>query len=78
MPDLLERSLFAERSRRTAEIEKVLGSAIEEIDRMVKTGTLSPGPEAPYLCHLRLDHSIGRIHVGHGSRSILLFPEISS
>ena len=77
-PDLLEQSLFAERSRRTAEIEKVLRSAIAEIDKMVKTGTLPPGLVVPYFGHLRLNHSTGRLHVGHSLDSIVLFPENSN
>jgi hypothetical protein len=73
-PDLLEQSLFAERSRRTAEIEKVLRSTIAEIDKMAKTGTLPPGLTVPYFAHLRLNHSTGRLHVGHSVDSIILFP----
>jgi hypothetical protein len=74
-PDLLERSLFSERSRRTTEIEKVLLKTIAEIDTMVSTGSLPDGLAAPFLSHLRFNHSNGRLHIGHGSQSTLLFSE---
>ena len=76
-PDLLERSLFSERSRRTIEIEKVLIKTIVEIDTMVSSGTLPNGLAAPFLSHLRFNHSSGRLHIGVGSRSTLLFSEDS-
>jgi hypothetical protein len=77
-PDLLERSLFAERSRRTTEIEKVLRAAMAEIEKMAQAGALPPGLDVPYLGGLRLNHSTGRMHAGHGDRSVLLFPAISN
>jgi hypothetical protein len=75
-PELLERSLFAERSRRTSEIEKVLHGAMAELEQMEHAGVLPEGMSVPYLYHLRLNHSTGRLHVGHGSRSVVLFSEI--
>lgn len=77
-PDLLERSLFSERSRRTTEIEKVLLKTIKEIDAMVSADAVPNGLAAPFLSHLRFNHSSGRLHVGHGSRSMLLFPDDSA
>ncbi len=74
-PDLLQRSLFSERSRRTSEVEKVFHKAVVEIDMMVKTGALPSGLDAPFLSHLRFNHSSGRLHIGHGNTSIVLFSD---
>ncbi|MBZ9882751.1 hypothetical protein LB535_10335 [Mesorhizobium sp. CA10] len=77
-PELLERSLFAERSRRTSEIEKILRKSMAELGRVEQAGALPEGMSVPYLCRLRLNHATGRLHVGHGDRSIVLFPENSN
>jgi hypothetical protein len=72
-PDLLSRSLFADRGRKSLEVEKVLRAVIAEMEQMERSGEVPLGMEVPYLGNLRLNHSTGRLHVGEGYRSALLF-----
>ena len=77
-PDLLEQSLFAERGRRTTQLEQVLVRTLAEIEKMERTGTLPDGIEPLAMDHLRLNHSTGRLHLGHSHKSALLFPKDSN
>ncbi|MEI5682473.1 MULTISPECIES: hypothetical protein [unclassified Mesorhizobium] len=73
-PDLLEKSLFAERSKRPSQIDNILRATIAELDKMEAACELPDGwDRAPYLSHYRINASTGRMHIGHGSSSVLLF-----
>lgn len=74
-PDLLHRSLFAERERSTVRIELILRETMRELEAMAKD---TSGMEIPYVANLRFNHSTRKIHAGHSHRWVYLFPENSN
>jgi hypothetical protein len=75
-PDLLERSLFAERSHDTVEIEKVLRATIAHLKTMAEVASSRlAASSVPDVSHLRFNHTNKRLHVGTSSRSApFVFP----
>jgi hypothetical protein len=73
-PDLLSRGLFAERGRDTVQTEIVLREALKEL-KTIAAGTEDPDTIfAPDFYNLRFNHATGRLHVGHGSHWVYVFP----
>ena len=72
-PDLTERWRFAERGKSTVELEKLLDEALNEAKHLIASGKLPKDTEVPYLGHLRINHSTGKLHQGYGSRSVTIF-----
>lgn len=74
-PDLLERSLFAERRRSTSQMEMILRNVLAEVDGMVEIGLFPDDFDPPYLGNIRFNHSTGRLHLGSSHRSVLIFTD---
>ena len=72
-PDLLSRGLFAEKGRSTVQLELVLREALKELQKMASEAENPDEICAPDLSNLRFNHTTGRLHVGHGSRSAYVF-----
>lgn len=73
-PDLVERSLFAEKARSTVEAEKILNLTLAELVNLKANGTLPPDTEVPHLDNYRFNHSTGKLHLGHSQYSVYFFP----
>lgn len=71
-PDLLQRSLCAERDRSSVEIELVLKETMRELEAIARD---TPGMQVPYVFNLRFNHSTRKIHAGHSHRWTYLFSE---
>lgn len=73
-PDLLERSLFAERARSTLEMERLLKLVSVELIKLQSEGKIDENIDLPDFDTLRLNHSTKTLHQGHSYRCVKLFP----
>ncbi|KAB2772424.1 hypothetical protein [Brucella anthropi] len=73
-PDLLRSSEEANAARSPSKIDAVFRNVKRRFDEIEASARQIEEFEIPYLHHIRINCSNGRVHIGHGNRSALLFP----
>jgi hypothetical protein len=77
-PELLSRALFAERGRNTVQLEAVFRAALKELKSVANEADDPDKICAPDLSNLRFNHTTGKLHAGHSSRWVYVFPPTST
>lgn len=73
-PDLVRLSDVAIAARSSSKIDAVFRNVKRRFDEIEASARPIEEFEIPYLHHIRINCSTGRVHIGHGNRSALLFP----
>ena len=77
-PELLTRSLFAERGHSTVQLELVFRAALKELEVIANEAGDRDQIFALDLSNLRFNHTTGKLHIGHSNQWVYVFPRPAS